>query len=602
MSKSKIKEYWNEIFGLDLRSLAVFRIFLGVILILDCINRLSDLTAHYSDLGVLPRAFFFSKFNRDVYYSIHFINGTPEFQFILFALGVFLSLLLILGYRTRLVLFLLWIWNVSLQTRNPGILQGGDAELRLLLFWGLFLPLSQRFSIDSALRPDSEHLKQKHITSIASFAYLIQISLIYICAALIKTGKDWRETGTAIYYALHIDMLSTHFGKWMLNLGDLLKPMSFGVWYFELLGMFIFFIPGLQRYLRPIGVLAFMALHFGFFLTLRIGLFPWIAMLAFVPFIPGFIWDRFSIKQKSNLKVVYDPACLFCKRISLLLGGIFGVPKEHINPAVEGSPEHQTMQEKRSWVVIDENQNLYTEAKALQVLWRRTWHGRLLLLLMPESSLNTAYRFVADRRHRFSWLTRALSPRKIFLKPGRIASVFILFTLFSIIVWNWGTVDRFSKRPPRWLSNFVLLLRLDQQWNMFGPFPLRKDGWFVGRAKLMDGQEFDILRWVFENKIEEVSLEKPPHVSERFPNQRWRKYMMNINERRGRLYSEGLARYLCRAWNSENEGEKRLAEVELIFMSEKTPPPGTEFEVKKRTLWKHWCFEKKAPRSSKPAR
>src|SRR5690606_974593 len=149
---------------------------------LDCINRLSDLTAHYSDLGVLPRAFFFSKFNRDAYYSIHFLNGTPEFQFILFALGAFLSLLLIWGYRTRLVLFLLWIWNVSLQTRNPGILQGGDAELRLLLFWGLFLPLSQRFSIDSTLRPDSEHLKQKHITSIASFAYLIQISLIYICA------------------------------------------------------------------------------------------------------------------------------------------------------------------------------------------------------------------------------------------------------------------------------------------------------------------------------------------------------------------------------------------------------------------------------------
>jgi hypothetical protein len=42
--------------GLDERSLAVYRIGLGLLLSADLINRLCDLRAHYTDLGILPRA------------------------------------------------------------------------------------------------------------------------------------------------------------------------------------------------------------------------------------------------------------------------------------------------------------------------------------------------------------------------------------------------------------------------------------------------------------------------------------------------------------------------------------------------------------------
>src|SRR6188508_3787652 len=42
-------------YGLDLRSLAVFRMGVGYLLLSDLVRRAFDLRAHYTDVGVLPR-------------------------------------------------------------------------------------------------------------------------------------------------------------------------------------------------------------------------------------------------------------------------------------------------------------------------------------------------------------------------------------------------------------------------------------------------------------------------------------------------------------------------------------------------------------------
>lgn len=45
-----------DVFGADLRSLGVFRIVLALLVLADLANRATDMTAHYSDRGILPRA------------------------------------------------------------------------------------------------------------------------------------------------------------------------------------------------------------------------------------------------------------------------------------------------------------------------------------------------------------------------------------------------------------------------------------------------------------------------------------------------------------------------------------------------------------------
>jgi hypothetical protein len=44
-----------EVFGADLRSLALFRIVLALLVLVDLTNRATDFYAHYTDAGVLPR-------------------------------------------------------------------------------------------------------------------------------------------------------------------------------------------------------------------------------------------------------------------------------------------------------------------------------------------------------------------------------------------------------------------------------------------------------------------------------------------------------------------------------------------------------------------
>ena len=45
----------KRLFSIDLRSLAAFRMALGVLLLADLVMRAQDLSAHYTDWGVLPR-------------------------------------------------------------------------------------------------------------------------------------------------------------------------------------------------------------------------------------------------------------------------------------------------------------------------------------------------------------------------------------------------------------------------------------------------------------------------------------------------------------------------------------------------------------------
>src|SRR3954468_9750905 len=71
------------IFGLDLRSLALFRIGLGIILLFDIIIRYEDVHAFYTDEGVLPRAGVLV-FNQGM--SVHMLGGSLTYEVALFYL------------------------------------------------------------------------------------------------------------------------------------------------------------------------------------------------------------------------------------------------------------------------------------------------------------------------------------------------------------------------------------------------------------------------------------------------------------------------------------------------------------------------------------
>ena len=75
----------REIFSLDLRSLALFRLGLGLVLVFDLCSRLGDVRAHYTDYGILPR-----------------VLHVQDYALLVGSLGLFLVLALLM-YATRKV-------------------------------------------------------------------------------------------------------------------------------------------------------------------------------------------------------------------------------------------------------------------------------------------------------------------------------------------------------------------------------------------------------------------------------------------------------------------------------------------------------------------
>ena len=279
-----------EVFGADLRSLATFRIVLALLVLADLASRATDLTAHYTDAGVMPRTDLLEQVLGPWQFSLNLMNGGVLFQALLLGLAAFAALGMLLGYRTRLMTFIAWALLLSFQMRNPLVNGAAVHLLRELMFWSILLPLGAYWSVDrarSALpRPSPRFL------SLATFGLFLQIAFVYWFTAALKSGPEWRVDHTALYYALSLDQLATPLGHFLLNFPTLLQAMTFGTFMLEAIGPILLFCPFFTAQVRTGTALAFMSLHFGIWLTLDIGIFPWISAFCMVCFFPTWFWDR----------------------------------------------------------------------------------------------------------------------------------------------------------------------------------------------------------------------------------------------------------------------------------------------------------------------
>jgi len=283
---------WCEArYGLDLRSIALFRVGIGALLVSDLCTRAIDLRAHYTDLGILPRERLVSGWGQQQFYSLHMFGGDTASQVVLFLVAGVFATMLVVGYRTRLAAFVSWVLLCSLQGRNYAVLQGGDDLLRVMLFWSMFVPLGARFSVDTLLA--ERRTLPPRLLSLGTTVLVLQLFTMYLVSAALKTGPSWHGEGSAIRLALHHHAFASSLARWLRELPEsTLEGLTWQVWTLELCGPLLFFIPWNTFWWRTLGAHTFVAFHFGLFLTLELGHYPWVAMVCWLVVLPSWFWDE----------------------------------------------------------------------------------------------------------------------------------------------------------------------------------------------------------------------------------------------------------------------------------------------------------------------
>ena len=304
----------RQLLSIDTRSLALLRISLAGLVLVDLFQRSGDLWAHYSDFGVLPTwATKYILAYQPLHWSVHlltpdlyWLSGTWLWQAFLFIIAGAAAGCMLFGYRTRWATLITWALLASLHTRHPLVLNGGDHLLRMLIFWSMFLPLGEQFSMDRKRTKQKDHPRLTF--SAATVAIMAQLCLMYWVSAATKTDPQWTESGWALYYALQIDQISTGFAKWLLQFPNLLQWMTIGTLWLEWLGPLLAFFPLHTSRIRLVIISLFIGLHVGIALCMHLGLFPWICIAGWLIFLPPAFWDWLAEKygQGSSRAIIPD--------------------------------------------------------------------------------------------------------------------------------------------------------------------------------------------------------------------------------------------------------------------------------------------------------
>ncbi|MBL8889931.1 MAG: HTTM domain-containing protein [Planctomycetaceae bacterium] len=347
-------QFVNQV-GIDWRSLLAFRIGLGLILIWDALSRVGDVMAFYTAQGVLPRDLWLQEFGSRYPLCLNLASDDPWLAYLTLLTLATSGLGIMLGYRTRLSLVMAFVLIGSLHTRNPQVLSLGDSLLRMLLFWAIFLPWGwlAQWMPQTTRDPGSEDELSipSSACSPAVGALFLQVAGMYFITALMKTGDAWHN-GQALYFALRLEHMNYPWSQQLLAYPDLLQFLTHATMVLEYLAPLLLLGIPVPKVSRMVAIVLLASLHVGIISTIRIGIFPWVNLVALLPFLPAAFW---MVVPKT------------CSRSGFLLVQSLGFQSVGRNDAVRGA--NQPLIQRRSTTFSSLIGHVIVLAFTVYVVW-----------------------------------------------------------------------------------------------------------------------------------------------------------------------------------------------------------------------------------------
>jgi len=294
---------WRELLSIDVRALAVLRIAVAVLLIVDLADRISLFDFFYGSDGFLndgvsrlltPAA--------DGFWSLYWISDNPIFTGGLMVLTAVAAVALLFGWRSRTMTVICLVLFWSLNVRNPMVTTAGHILLRLLLFWMVWLPVGAAWSLDAVKRrkqaKQESNIGHSMVFSMATVGVMIQVASMYLFSGIAKWNDDWLN-GTALEKAFHLDMYVKPFGHFLADYPAITATVTLATLLFEIIGPLMLFMPYANRFWRVFFFIFFAGMHIGIWMAMSIGIFSVVAIASWAIFLPSEIWRR-PQKQRST--------------------------------------------------------------------------------------------------------------------------------------------------------------------------------------------------------------------------------------------------------------------------------------------------------------
>lgn len=597
----------RNLFQLDLRSLALARICLGILAIYDLVRRLPDLSDFFTDDGIMPRWILLEQFQINWKMSLLYLNGSYSWALMVAIAGLMAAVAFTFGWRTRTANAVLWLVIVSFQQRFPeAATSGGDMLFRIFLFYSFFLPMNARYSIDGAVSEKNQ--KENEFFSIFTCMWVVQIMLLYIMTFLYKWAPVYHTTFDAVWYMLQLDLFTTNFGRWLGQQYAATKVLSFASYALEIVGPLLLLIPFKRDWFRSAAVVSFWLFHLGIGATMHLGNFVPVCLIIWTGLIPTAWWDYLAEKVKTSQAAVqnlfYDSQSDFAHKLGLISKEIL-----FLNVNLVKAPQG-LIAEGRSFAIETRDAGLVSGQGLVPQIFLTskfkiirsiggfftTEIGMYLsevkevgeVSMFGDKHISSSSKTSGSNKlfHILKDLSETIGFGSIKLGLNKFEKTMGGLLLLTIIGWNIeGYVEDRKWYIGSPFDEIMFATQLNQGWAMFAPHPQRSDGWWVMEGELRNGKKWDALN----NK--EVSFDRPESFFSTYSSDDWMKFLDNLQGSRDEKQLLLLGKHLCRRWNSEHFGDESLQTFKLHFMQEWTNPPNEPAsDINKVTLWNHSCF------------
>ena len=276
-------------------------------------------------LVALQEVFFLFYFRHLIFDPMPYVDRASPVVHLLLMVWMGALICLAVGYQTQRVAVLNYIFWVVFVIFTPmwQDFDGGFDQLMtgssLLL---IFLPVSERLALDGLRARWSEPGRVQPPPAVAStipllallLPLMLSLGLLYFDSGIHKLSAPfWRHglgawlPSTMPYYMSPLDLSPLLDRVWLE------RAIGYAVMAFQLLFIFLFWIPPLKLWLLALGV----AFHTGIIVSLNVYPFGFAMLVHYFLLVPPHLWDRLEAAlryPRPRLQVYYDEACPLCRR------------------------------------------------------------------------------------------------------------------------------------------------------------------------------------------------------------------------------------------------------------------------------------------------